>query len=68
MSERFVNVDRDTPMLLPVDLRDWVPGDDMVHFVVEAVERMRFLTVKVNSNRKAAFPVSTRGRDVVQKR
>jgi transposase len=37
MVERFVEVDRDTPMLLPADLRDWVPGDDLVHFVIEAV-------------------------------
>lgn len=40
MSERLVNVDRETPMLLPVDLRDWVPEDDMVHFVLEAIEGM----------------------------
>ena len=38
MSARFVNIDRETPMLLPVDLRDWVRGDDLAHFVLEAVE------------------------------
>lgn len=38
MSARFVNVDRETPMLLPVDLREWVRGDDLAHFVLEAVE------------------------------
>jgi len=27
-------------MLLPPDLRDWVPEDDLVHFVIEAIERM----------------------------
>ena len=48
MSERFVNVDRNTPMLLPVDLRDWVRSDDMVHFVLEAVEGMALGTLKVN--------------------
>lgn len=48
MGERFVNVDRDTPMLLPVDLRDWVPSDDMVHFVLGAVEAMPIPTLKVN--------------------
>jgi transposase len=37
MAERFVEVDRNTPMLLPADLRDWVPEDDVVHFVIEAV-------------------------------
>lgn len=35
---KFVNVDRTTPMLLPVDLREWVPEDDLVHFVIEGVE------------------------------
>ncbi len=48
MSERFVNEDRDTPMLLPVDLRDWVPSDDMVHFVLEALEGMGLSTLRVN--------------------
>src|ERR1700720_2730397 len=38
MSARFVNVDRQTPMLLPVDMREWVRGDDLAHFVLEAVE------------------------------
>jgi hypothetical protein len=38
MAARFVSVDRETPMLLPPDLRDWVPEDDLVHFVIEAVD------------------------------
>src|SRR6516225_3141285 len=40
MAERFVEVDRNTPMLLPADLRDWVPEDDLVHFVIEAVRTL----------------------------
>jgi transposase len=48
MSTRFVNVDRDTAMLLPPDLREWVPADDMVHFVIEAVAGMELPTLKVN--------------------
>jgi len=35
---RFVEVDRATQFLLPVDLRDWVPEDHIVHFIIEAVE------------------------------
>ena len=35
MSALFVDVDRETPMLLPPDLRDWVPEDDLVHFILE---------------------------------
>jgi len=35
-------------MLLPPDLRDWVPEDDMVHFVLEAIEGMQLPGLKVN--------------------
>ena len=48
MGERFVNVDRDTPMMLPPDLREWVPKDDMVHFVLEAVEAIPQTSFEVN--------------------
>lgn len=48
MATRFVVVDRDTPMLLPPDLRDWVPEGDMVHFVIEAVEGMSLPMLAVN--------------------
>ncbi len=34
MSEKFVNIDRETPMLLPVDMREWLPEDHLPHFVV----------------------------------
>jgi hypothetical protein len=27
----FVNIDSDTPMLLPPDMRDWVPSNHLVH-------------------------------------
>ena len=32
MPARFVPIDRDTPLLLPPNLRDWVPADHLVHF------------------------------------
>ena len=48
MSARFVDVDRETAMLLPPDLRDWVPEDDMVHFVLEAVHRLPLESFRVN--------------------
>ena len=35
-------------MLLPPDMRDWVPEDDLVHFVIEAVERLPLETFVVN--------------------
>ncbi len=49
MAERLVNVDRETPMLLPVDMRDWVPEDDLVHFVISAVDTMELRSVRVNT-------------------
>jgi transposase len=48
MSTRFVNIDRDTPMLLPPDLREWVQQDDLVHFVVEALALLDVSTASVN--------------------
>ena len=35
-------------MLLPPDLREWVPADDFAHFVIEAVERVDIAAFKVN--------------------
>ena len=37
---KFVDCARDQAFLLPPDLRDWVPEDDLAHFVIEAVERV----------------------------
>jgi transposase len=48
MSATFVTVDRNTPLLLPCDLRDWVPENDLVHFVIEAIEGMVLPELRVN--------------------
>jgi len=48
MAARFINIDRHTPMLLPPDLREWVAEDDLVHFVIGAVERLPLTTFAVN--------------------
>ena len=49
MSERFVNVDRDTPMLLPPSLQDWLPEGHLAHFVVETVTLLPLHGFKVNT-------------------
>lgn len=36
----FVPFSRDQSFLLPPDLKDWLPEDDLAHFVVAAVERV----------------------------
>ena len=46
---RYVNIDRDTPLLLPPDLRDWVPADHLVHFVLDAVEAIDTSSAPVNA-------------------
>ncbi len=48
MAARFVNVDHDTPLLLPPDLRDWVPADHLVHFIMDAVAALDLSTARVN--------------------
>jgi transposase len=49
MGPRFVNIDRDTPLLLPPNLRDWVPADHLVHFILDAVDALDLRQVKVNT-------------------
>jgi transposase len=48
MATRFVSVDRDTPLLLPPDLREWVSEDHLVHFILDAVGALNLSQVKVN--------------------
>src|SRR5271167_3183494 len=48
MASRFKNVDRETPMLLPPDLRDWVEEDDLAHFILEAVGATGEQSAQVN--------------------
>lgn len=48
MAARFVNIDHDTPLLLPPDLRDWVPADHLVHFIMDAVAALDLSAARVN--------------------
>jgi transposase len=36
----FILFNRDQSFLLPPDLRDWLPDDDLAHFIVAAVDRV----------------------------
>src|SRR5271154_2322240 len=49
MAARFVNIDYDTPLMLPPNLRDWVPAGHLAHFILDAVEGMDLRQVKVNA-------------------
>ena len=40
MPQNFLSYDRDQPMLLPPDLRDWLDHDHLAWFVIEAIEEL----------------------------
>lgn len=48
MPARLVNIDRDTPLLLPPDLRQWIPQDHLAHYILDAVESLPLTTLRVN--------------------
>ena len=41
MVARLKIVDRDTPMMLPPDIRDWLPKDHIVHFLDKILVSIR---------------------------
>ena len=45
---KFVQRDQSQLYLLPPDIRDWLPADDLAHFVVEGVERVSMSAFEVN--------------------
>jgi transposase len=40
MAQNFLTCDRDQPLLLPPDLRDWLPQDHLAWFVIEAIDEL----------------------------
>ena len=48
MTQRLTTIDRNTRFLLAVDLRDRVAEDELVHFVIHAVERLPLSAFAVN--------------------
>ena len=47
---KFIASDSRQPLLLPVDLREWVPSDDLSHFVLAAVERVSLDRFRINDH------------------
>ena len=60
MPARFVNIDRDTPLLLAPNLREWVADNHLCHFIVDAVAELDLRQVKVNERgcRSEQYPPS----------
>lgn len=48
MAASFVNIDHDTPLLLPPDLRQWVQVGHLVHFIMDAVGELDIHAARVN--------------------
>ncbi len=48
MVARFVTVDRETQLLLPPDMRQWVPENHLSQFILDAVEEMDTSAARVN--------------------
>ena len=48
MATRFINIDRQSPMLMPPDLRDWLPANHIARFIVALVEPFDLSSFKVN--------------------
>lgn len=48
MAARFVNIDYDTPLILPPNLRDWIPANHLAHFILDVVEEMDLRQIRVN--------------------
>jgi transposase len=48
MAAKFVSVDHDPPLLMPTDLRDWVPEGRLVHFIMDAVRLLDVGQARVN--------------------
>ncbi|HEY5892265.1 MAG TPA: transposase, partial [Chthoniobacterales bacterium] len=48
MAQRMVNIDRDTPLLFAPDIRDWMPKNHLVHFILDAVEELDLRSALVN--------------------
>lgn len=48
MAARFQNIDRQTVMLLPECLQDWLPENDLAHFIIDAVAALKLEKCTIN--------------------
>ena len=48
MRTRFVNIDRKSPMLMPPDLRDWLPENHIARLIVDVVEGLDLRSFRTN--------------------
>jgi transposase len=59
VSQNFLFPQRDQPLLMPVDMRDWLPEDDLVFVVLDAVTTLDlgefYRAYRANGHGRAAF-------------
>ena len=60
MSQNFLFPRRDQPLLLPVDMRGWLPEDDLVYVVLDAVATLA-------GSAAGTGPVGTGGRRSIRR-
>jgi transposase len=58
MPERYVDIDRRSPMLLPVALREWVAKDALARLIIDAIEQWDLRRVVANDSRQRQPAVS----------
>lgn len=56
MSVKFIEVDRETPYLLPPSLQDWLPKGHLARFVVEIVEQLDVRSLKATYAGRGSQP------------
>lgn len=56
MAARFVAVDRQTPLCLPCELREWLPDDHLVQFILDAVEHLALPPFRVSHRSSGGEP------------
>jgi hypothetical protein len=44
MPQNFLSPQRDQPFLLPVDMREWLPEDDLAFIVLDAVAALTWVS------------------------
>jgi hypothetical protein len=52
MPARFVDLELQTPMFLPYDLREWVSAGHIVHFILDVLEQLPITDFRVNERRR----------------
>ena len=56
MKPNFIEIDRDTPYLLPPSLQDWLPEKHLARFVVEIVEHLDLRELKKSYSGRGSRP------------